>query len=322
MNIINIIKPFLNYRGRLSEGPTYNPNNNTLLWVDIIAGELHRVFLSNTNSIEYTNEELLKTQESHEVFLGADEYFGVVYLTNNDDIVLIGGKRGISEYNFQTKNFKYKFKYDDNDDKLRSNDGNIDPNGNIWQGLMGSFEYGPINEGKLIKITPDGTITNEVSNVLIPNGINWSKDGKTLYWTSSLEFIIYKFDFDLEKSTISNKQPHIKIKEFLPDFESPEPDGFAISESGDIYTAVFSTSLVLHFNNKGELVEQFKFPAKRITSVAFGGVDKDELFITSANLHLDDETKLDENPEDLGGAIFRIKLGNGVKGVLKPSFKI
>lgn len=313
----------MNYLGRLSEGPTYNPSNNSFLWVDIIAGELHRVFLANTTAEEYSSEELLKTQESHVAFAAPGEYFGVVYLTTHDDVVLIGGKRGIAQYDFRTKKFEYKFFYDEKTDgKLRSNDGNIDPLGNIWQGLMGSFEYGPIDEGKLIKIdTKTGQVSEKVNNVLIPNGIHWSKDGKTLYWTSSLEFTIYKFDFDLSTGEISNKTPFINIKEWLPESESPEPDGFAITEDGEIYTAVFSTSSVLHFDSNGQLVETFKFPAQRITAVAFGGINKDELFVTSANLHLEDPTKLTSEPNDLGGAIFRVKL-SGVKGALKPKLQL
>jgi len=263
---------------------------------------------------------MLKTQESHEAFAAPDEYFGVIYLTEDEDVVLIGARRGLARYNFKTKEFKYILDYQ-HDGKLRSNDGNVDPNGNIWQGLMGHFEIGPIDDGKVIKITPKGEITEEIKNVKIPNGIIWSKDGKSMFWVNSLEFIIYKFDFDLKTSKISNKKPFINIKDYLSEFESPEPDGFTMTESGDIYTSVFSTSLVLHFNSNGELVEQFKFPAKRITAVTFGGVDHDELFVTTANLHLDDETKLDENPEDLGGAIFRIKL-SGVKGILKSPAKL
>ncbi|CCH45951.1 Regucalcin [Wickerhamomyces ciferrii] len=307
------------------KGPTYNKSNNSLLWVDIIEGQLHRVFLSSkgSKSQEYPIEELTKVQETHEAFDTPDELFGVVFLTKDDDLVLIGGKRGIATFNFRTKKFEYIIKYPKEDYKLRSNDGNIDPRGNIWIGLMGDFENGPIDEGKLIKVdkSDNNKLVTQVPNALIPNGINWSQDGKTLYWTSSLDFIIYKFDYDLTTGEISNQKPHIKIKDWLPDFESPEPDGFTLTEDEHIYTAVFSTSSVLHFDSQGQLIEIFKLPAERITSVIFGGDDLDELFITSANLHLDDPTKLNDVGDDLGGAIFRIKL-NGVKGILKPYYEL
>lgn len=313
------LTPILNYNGRLSEGPTYNPSNNSLLWVDIIAGKFHRVFLPLDAGSEYSIDEAIQLKGSHEEFVVPNESIGVIYLTSDDNIVYLGAKAGIAEYNLLSREFTYKWLYP-NASKLRSNDGNISPDGDIWQGLMGSFEHGPIPEGLLLKLDREnGEFTTVIDNVLISNGINWSKDGSHLFWTSSLDFTIYKFDYD--KGEISNKTAFIKIKDFYPDVESPEPDGFALTEDGDLFTAVFSTGTVAHFDHEGKLVEKFTFPAKRITACSFGGVDREELFITSANLNLNEPERLDENPEDLGGAIFRIKLP-GHRGLLRPKLEL
>ncbi|CDR37499.1 CYFA0S01e11254g1_1 [Cyberlindnera fabianii] len=313
-------KAFLNYNGRLSEGPTYNPSNNTLLWVDIIGGKVHRVKLPLTSADEYTEEENANVRESHEEFDIPNEYIGVIYLTNDDDVVYLGGKSGIAKYTFSTKEFEYKWLYPQAE-KLRSNDGNADPSGRyIFQGVMGTFEYGPIEEGKLLRIdTKTDEVTVALPNVLISNGINWSKDGKTVTFTSSLDFTIYEFDY--EDGELKNKRPFIKIKDSYPDAESPEPDGHALTEDGHLFTAVWSTNSVAHFNADGKLVEKFSFPASRISACSFGGKDMDELFITSANLHLDEPDKLGLNPEDLGGSLFRIKC-KGHKGLIRPKLNL
>lgn len=312
-------EPFLNYNGRLSEGPTYNPSNNTLLWVDIIAGKFHRVRLPATSADNYTSQEKKQVEQSHEEFVIPDEYIGVIYLTDDDDVVYLGGKRGIAKYVLTTGEFKYKWLFP-NGSKLRSNDGNVDPEGNIWQGVMGSFDYGPIEEGALLKIdTKTDEVTTVIPNVLISNGINWSHDGRTLYWTSSLDLKIYAFDY--HEGEISNKRVFIDIRAVYPDVESPEPDGFTLSESGDLFTAVWSTGTVAHFNAEGTLVEKFTFPAQRISACTFGGINMDELFITTANLQLEDPARLGENVQDLGGSIFRIKV-KGQRGLLRPKLKL
>lgn len=277
-----------------------------MFWVDIIGKKVHSVQLG-------------KEEETHKEYQ-LDEYAGVIYLTTNEDIILVGLEKGISELNLVTGEVKSKFTYPAND-KLRSNDGNIDPNGNIWQGLMGNFEHGPIKDGKVLRIN-EKEITEEISPILIPNGINWSKDGEYCFFTSSLEFKIFKFKFNKELSKLESKQVFIDFKELLPEIESPEPDGFAMSEDGDIYTAVWSSSCVFHFNSDGELIEKFHFPAQRISAVAFGGPDLNEMFVTSGNLQLEDVTKLNENPQDLGGSIFRVKLDSSVKGLIRPKYSL
>ena len=77
---------FPDYRGRLTEGVTYNPSNNTLIWVDILQGEVHRASLLEG-----------KFSESHERLKFEDPKYsiGAIGFTNEDKVILIICKNGI-----------------------------------------------------------------------------------------------------------------------------------------------------------------------------------------------------------------------------------
>ncbi|ODQ77697.1 hypothetical protein BABINDRAFT_10024 [Babjeviella inositovora NRRL Y-12698] len=308
---IKIEQPFLNFRGRLSEGVTYNPANNTLLWVDIIAGEVHRVKLLEGD--DYTPEQLTTVAATHEVVKVPDSV-GVIGLTKDKDVYIAGCQFGYGFVSFVTGEFVYRKRYANALATLRSNDGTVDPQGNFWVGTMSDFSVGSVKpEGSLYRINTNGSIDEVFSECLIPNGMAFS--GSTLTWIDSLTFTIWKFDYNLETGEVSNKRPHIEIKKVLPDLNSPEPDGMTMLPDGSIYVAVWSSSRVLHFDPEGKLVTEFVFPAERISCVTFGGTSGDEMFVTTANQHLDDVTRLDE-VEDFGGSIFRVKVP-GVKSTPK-----
>lgn len=72
------------YRGRLTEGVTYDYRNNNLLWIDIIQGEVHRLLLNDLNQ--------------HEVLKWSDpkESIGFIALTKKEDVVLVAAKSGLA----------------------------------------------------------------------------------------------------------------------------------------------------------------------------------------------------------------------------------
>lgn len=152
-----------------------------------------------------------------------------------------------------------------------------------------------------------------IEDAFIPNGLAWH-EGK-VYWTDTITHTIWKFDYDAENNRLVHRTPHIDLEKFCP--ETPNPDGFAMAENGDIYTAVFGGSAVLRFDIYGQLLEKFLFPAQRITCAVLGGKDGNELFVTSADLHLDDPSKLQSEQGDVGGSIFRIKLDPTVRAKSK-----
>lgn len=295
-------------RGRLFEGITHNPVNNTLLWVDIYAGEVHRISFASPDS---THEVIRFDQEG--------ESIGAIGLTQDPDVVLVCGKYGIAKGSFKTKEIAYFVKYPENT-RLRSNDGIVDPWGNFWIGLMTDFPYankeGKISpEGKLYRINAkDLTIDDMLpgEDIQIPNGLAFSQDGKKFYWTDSLKYCIYVFDYDHTSNKLSNKKVHANLKEFYPEFESPEPDGFTMSKEGDIFTCVFSTSTIAHLGPDGALKEKLPIPAKKVTCATLIGSDA---FVTTCNENLF-SGPIHHEGEDLGGHLFKLPV-NGVEATTK-----
>lgn len=309
---------FKNYRGRLTEGITYNPSNDTLLWVDIIQAEVHRVSLSEESEHHY--------ERTHEVIKvpGSGESVGAIGLTSDDNIVIICAKYGVAKGNFTTGEVEYILKYNHTPEqahRLRSNDGIIDPWGHLWIGVMNDFPItaaeGVKPEGILYRVNcHDLSVTTMVTDVLISNGLAFSDDGKQLWWTDSLTHTIWQFDYDVVSNKLSNRRPFIETKKALPDFDSPEPDGLTTNTHDDIYSAVFGTSQVVHFDSKGQIVEKFDIPAKRPTCVIIG---KGRLFVTTAHEHHEDwSATIDKNDlsGDLGGFLYQIKV-EGLEGKVK-----
>lgn len=64
------------------------------------------------------------------------------------------------------------------------------------------------------------------------------------------------------------------------------PDGQTIDTDGNLWVALFSGGRVVKIDpRKPEtLLDTIHFPANQITSVAFGGPNLDELYVTSANI--------------------------------------
>lgn len=317
--IAKILLP--SYRGRLTEGITYNPANNTLLWVDIIGAEVHRI------SLDKNADPVL----SHEVlhFNLEGESIGAICLTKDNNKILICSKYGVCIGNFDTHEINYFFKYPHSKEqarRLRSNDGIIDPWGNLWIGVMTDFpitkaEGGVAREGMLYRVDcTDLSVKVMEKDTFISNGLAFNNDGTKFYWTDLLTFTVWQFDYNVHTNTLSNKQPLIDMKQVFPDEASPEPDGLSLASDGSFFHAVFSTSTVVEYNEAGEELGKIKLPAQRVTCTALGGPDDDTLFVTSAHKHLaDSEYNFDANDKlgDLGGFLFQVKLAGKVHSKTK-----
>ncbi|KFY01483.1 hypothetical protein V490_00893, partial [Pseudogymnoascus sp. VKM F-3557] len=300
-----IQEPYLRPNGDLLEGPFYEPENNRLRFVDIIQRKLHVIDLAEGPSS-------LKTID-FDIPVGVTADIEGV---DNKDKILIGGKTGIAILDRNTGKYEYiKRFYDDadetRDDRIRSNDGNVDSEGRMWIATMTDFHAGPCKpEGHLLSF--DSSLTREThrSELVIPNSVGWSLSNTTFYLVHSTEATIYAYDFDAATGAISNPRVFWKLG------TGAEPDGFAIDVEGFIWQAVYGDGKVLRISPEGKTVGEIILPTRNVTCCAFVGED---LWITTASESAENAKKYPESARN-GGALYKINVG--IQGLEKHKFRL
>ena len=135
-----VTEPYLRLEGKLLEAPYHEVKQNKLRFVDIKKRKLHVIDLA-------AGPESLKTTD-FDIPVGVTfDIEGV----DNQDKILIGGKTGIALLDRKSGKYEYIkpfFEWAENEraekeDRLRSNDGNIDSKGRLWIGIMNDFHVGP-----------------------------------------------------------------------------------------------------------------------------------------------------------------------------------
>ncbi|GFS15045.1 regucalcin-like [Elysia marginata] len=232
--------------------------------------------------------------------------------------VVVGHNRNISHVDWDTQATTVLGEVDKGTTN-RLNDAKADASGRLWAGTMGLEAVpgqvaGPV--GALYSMSHDHKLTNQLGNISISNGLDWTDDNSVMFYIDSVPRKVYAFDFDLAAGTISNQRTAI---EFAPDSLSTYglPDGMCLDAQGKIWVACFSASCVHCFDPEtGKTLQTLKFPATNITSVCFGGKNLDELFVTSSQYNLQPS----QGDQPLAGSLFRVT-GLGVKGRAPYNYK-
>ncbi|KAH8909650.1 regucalcin [Coniochaeta sp. PMI_546] len=262
--------PWIDLHCKLGEGPYYEPATNTLRFVDIIKKQLHTVSLAQ-------GPDSLSTQTFDEAVTVTADIEGV----DPQEKILVGAKQGIAVLDRRSGRYEYISKYADAGDaneRIRSNDGAVDPHGRFWLGSMTDFPYGsPTDEGSLYLFTATKPATLQKPSLIIPNSIGWSPDHKTMYFTHSTPKQVIAWDYDADSGAISNERV------FYQHPGPGSPDGFRVDTEGNLWHAVYGEGSVLKLSPRGELVGRIDLPTKNATCVEFVGTT---LYITTAN---DDE---------------------------------
>jgi sugar lactone lactonase YvrE len=148
------------------------------------------------------------------------------------------------------------------------------------------------------------------TGVHISNGIGWSPDGETMYYTDSPRQVIYAYDFEPGSGAISNRRVFVRTPE-----SEGVPDGLAVDSEGCVWSARWDGWRVTRYDPEGQVEREIRLPVARPTSCAFGGENLDELFVTSAWIDVDEQARR-EQPH--AGDLFRIR--TGVRGQAEPLF--
>jgi len=201
----------------------------------------------------------------------------------------------------------------------RINDGKVSPSGILYAGSMsyplenGEFEQ----EVGVFASFKNSTVKQHLDKITISNGLCWSLDEKTFYYIDSATYKIDSFDYDKTKDELSNRKTIFELKKNgIPG----TPDGMVIVVEGKLWFACFGGHQVVRIDpSNGKVLSKIEFPAApRITSLAFGGKNLDELYVTSAYVELTDAERK-KYPQS--GAVFKVT-NLGTKGFAGVSFAL
>lgn len=185
----------------------------------------------------------------------------------------------------------------------RLNDGRVDGRGRFWVGTMDNQLHRP--NGGVYRIDPDGAVTKFLSDVIVSNGIAFSPEGTTLYFTDTRRYTSWAFDLDLDDGVITNRR-------LLADYSASgdRPDGACIDVDGCLWTAFFAGGRIVRYRPDGVIDRTIRLPVTNPTCLCFGGADLKTLYVTSATKFLSPETLA---AEPLAGALFAIEgVGQGL----------
>lgn len=285
-----MIELALDCRAELGEGPIWDDRSGLLLFVDING---HRVHALDPSSSKHAT-------------IGVDQYVSAIALaaaggyvvTLQHDVARLDLERGAGERLASVEEHR---------SDTRFNDGYVDPRGRFWAGTM-SLEKKPA-QGSLYRFDggaalqgPRTNVTKVVEGVSTSNGIDWSADGRLMYYVDTGTRRVDVFDFDMDSGAVTNRRPLITFAE-----ADGKPDGLILDEEGFIWVALWQGSAVRRYAPDGRMVRQIDLPVSCPTKCAFGGANLDDLFITSARTVLTTEEQRMREPH--AGSLFVCRPG-------------
>ena len=278
----------LSARNQLGEGPLWHPDEQALYWVDIDAHCFYRLH-SATSQLERFDAGLPVG------CLGLRRAGGLVMAT----------QQGFAFWHQASQTLEFIADPEADRPESRFNDGAVDPQGRFWAGTLG-----PEAACALYRLDADLSVHTMQTGITISNGIGWSPDQRTMYYTDSRPKAIFAYDFDPATGGIENRRHFVHT----PD-EPGVPDGLTVDSDGFIWSARWDGWKITRYDPDGNVEREFPLPVQRPTSCAFGGPALDELYITSARVGLD-ELALREQP--WAGDLFCLKVD--VKGMPASQF--
>lgn len=256
----------------LGEGPLWLGELQALVWVDIMRGQVLRS----------------PWPEGEVTIVDSGTQVGGVTVQEDGSLLLF---REAGAIELLTPQGKRPLRSSlPGETQSRFNDVAADPEGRVFCGTMPS----PRGPGRLYRLDPNGTIRVVLDGIGCSNGIGWSPDLRTMYYTDTGVNTIWAFDYDPDTGEIEHRRPF-----FVQDGQGAV-DGMTVDTDGCVWSALWGGWGVIKIDPAGELMGKIELPAERCTCPTFGGPDFATLFVTSAGG--------DARPESgtFGGAVFAI----------------
>lgn len=258
MESIDIIA---DYHDQCGESPLWDERSQTLFWTDITGRRFYRY---------------LWREKRHEIVRAGLEVAGFAFLEPSG--FLIVNSDGVWLWDGADQLQPVLHEVDGRTCIL--NDCIADPEGRLF---TGSCFFDPNRDdyelGFLFRVDQGGSAHIVEEGIRLSNGLGFSPDELTLYHVDSAARTIYAYDYSRVGGTLRNRRPLVHVP-----VEHGVPDGLTVDADGYIWCAHWFGEAIFRYRPDGSLERHIRIPASQTSSLAFGGPDLTDIFVTSAAL--------------------------------------
>jgi sugar lactone lactonase YvrE len=178
---------------------------------------------------------------------------------------------------------------------MRFNDGKADCMGRFWAGSIYEPKTQPLAQLHSFdcrpSVAPAGhpLVQRQAGGATTANGLAWSPDASTVYWSDTPQHTIWAWDWDAGTNRMSAQRVFAQFPAKPPGWQPGDPgyggrpDGAAIDEEGHYWCAMYEGGRVLRIAPDGRIVSELRTPMSCPTMPCFGGADRRTLYVTSAS---------------------------------------
>ncbi|WP_433790717.1 SMP-30/gluconolactonase/LRE family protein [Actinoplanes sp. CA-252034] len=264
----------------LGEGPVWDPARERLLWVDIMAGDVHEGRLDDDGGVER-----MRTWSF-------ERSVGAVAVAADGDL-LVAERETLTRVHADGSRTRLARVLPEGSPS-RLNDGAVDPSGRFLVGSLGG------DREVLVRFEGGGCTTID-DDLTLSNGLAWSPAGDRFYSVDTLTRRVYVRDYPAGERSV------------LFTVDDGHPDGLCVDADGNLWLAVWGGGRVECRSPQGTLLAVVEVDAPHTSSVAFAGPGLDVLVITTATQDL---SPGDLAAHPLSGRLFTARVG--VTGLLPP----
>jgi sugar lactone lactonase YvrE len=282
----------LNVGAEHAEGPLWDAATARLWWVDITSERVHCFDPASGDDSSWST---------------SGQPGGVVLGATGEPVV--ASPEGLAVLDRSTGEMDLRVPIERDKGENRANDAKVDGRGRVWVGTM-AFDKRPRNAA-LYRVDSERA-TCVVDDLTISNGPAFDESQGRLYLADTAIGVIDVFDMDPQTGALTGRRHFLDLSE-----ARVWPDGMTVDDEGMLWVALGRAGAIHRYRADGTLDGVVELPTTNPTSVAFGGSDGGDLYITTSWFDLEPESR---SVQPLAGAIFRCH--PGVTGRPSPRYDL
>lgn len=243
------------------EGPLFDPTRNCIFWTDIDTGRMFRLDCD--------------TNTHRQVYQG-DPVGGFTLQTNGDLLLFRVKDIALLKPDIRAVSIVLPFA---DEGCPRFNDTSAGPDGTCYAGTMGKTK----TSGGLFHLSHNRSLKLLFRNTGCANGMGWTPDQRTMYWTCSTRNKIFAYDYNPTTGEMSNERTFHDAN----NQNAGTCDGLTVDSAGQVYSARWGGSAIYIFHPDGSPASKIEVPTPKVTSLCFGGKDLKTIYITTAGASAD-----------------------------------